>query len=859
VVPTLWRSSLRELAGHPVQAALSALGIALGVAVAVSIDLATAAADRALQLSVEAITGRTTHEVVGGPGGLPDALYTRLRVQLGIRRSAPVVEGYVTVDAAGGRVAGEESSGETLTLLGVDPLAEGPFRGYLGAVGGSQRGELSAFLTRPGAVILSADLARRLGIGLGDGFAVRAGGQVHKLRAVGLLQPADDPTARRLQDLLLADVSTAQEVLGRVGRLTRIDLILPSGKAGAERLARIRAALPAGAEVLPAASRGQALSEMTRAFDYNLKALSLLGVLIGMFLIYNTMAFMGVQRRGLVGAQRALGVTRSQILAQVLGQALFLGAVGTAAGLLAGFLLAEELVRLVTRTINDLYFVLAVRELAPGALTFAKGGLLGLGATVLAAAMPAREAASAPPSIALTRSASEVRLRRRLLATSLAGIAIVAAGGSLFALPSKSILLGHTGLFAIVVGSALLAPAAVAGSMALLQPMLGRCFGAIGRLAARGVTASLSRTGVAIAALAVAVSATVGVGVMIASFRDTVAHWLEYTLRADLYVSPRAEETDGQSGLEPALLQRLPQAPQVESLTTSRVQELRDPEGWTRVLALQIGPRAFGAFRFEEGAARSVWPAFRDQGAVIVSESYAYRHGLHPGSRLRLRTDRGEHWFPVAGVYYAYATDRGVVSMSRQTYERFWDDRGVSAVGIYAAPGADLEQLEQTLYRLAAGTQPIRIRSNREVRDLSLRIFDRTFKITEVLRLLAAIVAFLGVFSALMALQLERAREIAVLRATGLTPGQVWGLVTSQTGLMGLAAGLFALPLGIAMAAVLVFVINRRSFGWTLELHLPPQILIQGLLLALVAAVLAGLYPALRTARASPAEGLRQE
>jgi putative ABC transport system permease protein len=394
--------------------------------------------------------------------------------------------------------------------------------------------------------------------------------------------------------------------------------------------------------------------------------------------------------------------------------------------------------------------------------------------------------------------------------------------------------------------------------MRLLSPVLGRLFGVLGSLAARGVVASLSRTAVAIAALAVAVSATVGVGIMVESFRDTVTHWLKHTLRADLYVSLREEVSDGIT-LDPALVRRLAAAPGVASHSTSRRVQIESSEGLTYLVALSIGPPAYPAFRFKEGEPRSIWPAFQDGGAVIVSESYAYRRDLHVGSRVRLRTDRGERAFPVAGIYYAYATDQGVVTMSRKTYDRFWDDPGITGMGIYAAPGTDLDSLKDRLLRLAGTEQGIEISANRAILELSLAIFDRTFAITEVLRLLAGLVAFLGVLSALMALQLERTRELGVLRANGLTPGQLGGLIGAQTGLMGLAAGLIALPLGVVMALVLILVINRRSFGWTLEVQVPPEALIGGLVLALVAALLAGVYPALRMARTSPAEALREE
>jgi putative ABC transport system permease protein len=382
----------------------------------------------------------------------------------------------------------------------------------------------------------------------------------------------------------------------------------------------------------------------------------------------------------------------------------------------------------------------------------------------------------------------------------------------------------------------------------------------MGRLAARGVVASLSRTAVAIAALMVAVATALGVGLMVGSFRQTVVRWLETSLVADVYVSaPGPVGSRPDATLAPEVAARLARAPGIVAVGTYRRVEVRSAGGPTQLVALGTAAPSRRQFRFLEGAPAEVWSAFEDGGAAIVSEPYAYRRGLRVGSTLRLGTDRGERELPVAGVFADYGSDQGVVMVSRQTYEALWDDRGVSSLGLFAAPGKDVDALVAELRRLAGPGQAVLVRSNRALRESSLAIFDRTFAVTAVLRVLALVVAFVGVLSALMALQLERARELAVLRAQGLTPGQVWGVVTIQTGLMGLVAGLLAVPVGMAMALVLVFVINRRSFGWTLELALDPLVLAQGVGVALVAAALAGVYPAYRMARTPPALALREE
>lgn len=840
----LVRSSGRHLGRHPWLTALSLLGIALGVAVVVSIDLASTSALRAFEQSTETVAGTATHQLVGGPTGIPDSLYRELRLRPGAPLSAPVVEGSVRATRGDRR---------PLTVLGVDPFAEAPFRSY---TRGGASGSMDALLTEPGTVILPTSTARILGVGVGDSFEVTVGGLTHQLRVVSLLTPPDERTARALEGLVLTDVSTAQELLGKTGRLSRIDL-----KLGSEaELARLREWLPTGVEVARPSARGSTIDQMTRAFRTNLTALSLLALVVGMFLIYNTMTFSVVQRRGMLGRLRALGVTRGELFALVLGEAALLGAVGTVAGLLLGVLLGRGLVGLVTQTLNDLYFVVSVRRLSLEPWTLAKGLWLGLGATVLAALMPAWEAARSAPVTTMRRSTAEETTRNRAPKLALLGLILLGLGGGLLALPTHALLPAYAGLFAVMLGTALLVPWTTERLALGAARPLGAAFGMLGRMAARGVRASLSRTAVALAALMVAVATTVGVGLMVASFRGTVVTWLEASLQADVFVSPPSLiARRGYSPFVPGLAERVRTTPGVAASSTVRVVQISLEGIPTDLLAVDFAQGPERPYRLKEGTPDTVWRELEAPDTLIVSEPFSYHRGVHRGDTLRLPTDHGPQSFRVVGVYFDYGSDTGTVLLPRATYERYFDDRAVSGVALYAAPGQDVDALVKRVLERVGDAQTLNVRPNRALREGSLEVFDRTFTITQVLRLLAIGVAFIGVLSALMALQLERAREFAVLRATGLTPGQLWGLVSLQTGLLGLLAGLFAVPLGVALAAILVYVINQRSFGWTLQLALTPGVLAQALLLSLVAAALAGLYPAWRMARANPALALREE
>ena len=845
----LTRSSLRYLQQHRAQLVLSVLGIALGVAVVVAIDLAIQSSRTGFRISAETVSGRATHHLSSDGESLDETLFRRLRTELGVRDAAPVVEGFASSSAL---------PGLALRILGVDPFSEAPFRPY---VAGSPGGlDVSAFITTVGAVVLSSSTARAAGVQIGDSLPVLIQGRSWSLQVAGILVPEDRLARAGLGDLLLVDIASAQELLGLEGRLSRIDVRLPEGEAGVLAARRIRGTLPEGVRLEDAGTRTEVMSGMIAAFDLNLTALSLLALIFGMFLIYNAMTFSVVQRRALLGRLRALGVTRREILRVILAEALWIGVAGTAFGLALGAILGRGLVRLVTRTINDLYFAVSVEGVSLEPVIFAKGAVIGVAATLLAALAPALEAASAPPRVALLRSNTEQRARRGVSRAARAGATLVLAGGLILAIPSGSVLLGFLALFLVILGLALLTPAGTVVVVRACAPLLKRTAGVLGTMAARGVVTALSRTAPAIAALVVAVSVTVGLGVMIQSFRSTLVQWLDGTLQADVYVSLPGRQASRASGtLWPELIEAYVAHPAVVGHSTYRGTDFLNSAGAFRLVALDLDPRGERAFDFLEEASNGAIGAFRSGDGVIVSEPYAYRRGLGVGDDIEFSTPSGVHVLRVAGVFYDYGAEQGTVMMDRRLYDRLFDDAGVTSLGLFLADGADGAAVVSDLLGLVPEGRTVVARTNQVLRAASLEVFDRTFQVTAVLRMLAFIVAFVGVLSAFMALELERAREFGVLRAIGLTPDQVWKLVATQTGLLGLVSGLLAVPVGIVLSAVMIFVINKRSFGWTLHMELGPSVILQAVALALIGAILAGLYPAWRMSRTSPALALRAE
>ena len=842
---TLWRASIRYSFRHPWQLALSLLGIALGVAVVVSIDLSIDSARRSFVLSNQAVLGASTHRLRGGPTGIDEKLYVRLRAQVPGLRAAPVVEGF-----------GAGDDGVALRVLGIDAFAEAPFRPRLAEAAAASSGVLASLMTKPGTVLVSAATAARLDVGIGERFRILVNGRHRDLELVAMLETGDALGTASLADVIVTDIATAQELLDRVGRLSRVDLRLAEGE-----MAAIESLLPDAVRVERAGSGSKLAERMTGAFNLNLVMLGLLAVMVGMFLVYNTVTFSVVQRRQLIGTLRAIGVTRDQVFTLILVEAVLVALVAVVAGLALGVWLAEHLVGLVSRTINDLYFAVNVRELTVTPVILAKGAAVGLVAAIAAAAVPAFEATRAAPRVVMARSLVETRAHRRLPLVSIAGAFALLLTLLLVWLPGESPGLGFAALFALVSGCALLAPGATVVLLRILRPPFEFFGGWLGRLALRGVAANLSRTAVAIAALMVALSSTVGVGVMVDSFRRSVSNWLDLTMRADMYVG--LPGSPGERAIAPAIMARIAALPGVAEVSAGRgvhvVAELGSGARPVDVVVIRMARKSYAGFQLLQGEPSRAWSAFDAGGALLVSESLARREGLAPGASVRLQSDRGVRAFPVAAVFRDYGSEHGTIVMARTTYDRHWDDSAVSTLGVYAAEGADRAALGEAVRDAIGGDQQLSVRATGAIKKASMEVFERTFTITAVLRGLATIIAFVGILSALMALELERAKEMAVLRAQGLTPAQVWQLVQTQTGVMGLIAGLLSIPVGIALALMLILVINVRSFGWSMDVHVDAGVLLQALGLAVAAALLAGIYPAYRMARISPAGALRED
>lgn len=827
----LLRASLRYLARHRLQCLLAISGIALGVAMVIAIQLIQAGARDALARAFDSLLGSATHYLVADSGAIDENLLFSLRRSHPDWRPAPLVEGSVSI-------AGDEP--RALRVVGIDPISSA-------GDAAAPRFDSAALMRTPGAVVTDTRTAAALGLVVGEPFTVTHGTQRSRLTLIAATDALSDDGTPLPGNTLLVDIATAQEMLGRAGLLSRIALSAPSPAVSLQ--------LPpaAGVRVQTAAERRAGSAQLTRAFYTNLDALSLLAVLVGSFLIYNTVSFLVGQREHLFARLRALGASRRAILMLVLGEAALLGIVGGIAGNALGLVLANLLLGPVGVTLGDHYGTAAAGPRA-GLAVFGAGMILAVAAALAAAALPAWHAAGTRPARHLHGSRRDPWDYRP---ATVIGVLGLTTGAALLLVPSRSLALGFAALGSIMLGATLLTPLLLALLLRLVRMLSGTRLPLPERLAVDGTRRSPGPASVAVAALVAATATSIGVGLMVASFRVALVDWLDQLLRADVYVSQNVPEHTP-AALDPALRRELLADPRVHTLSSVRRERIATTDGTLRLVAYELPPAARAGFDFIAGNAVAVWRDWDDGDVVIVSEPFAWHHRVTAGATLVLATPSGRRRVRVAGIYRDYGSERGVVAISARNFERWWQDDRVHGVGLYLVPGTDSARLAETMQRRFADSG-LTVWSNRTVKDTSLRVFDRTFAITHALTFAAALIAALGVLNTLFALNLAHRREHATLRAVGLRRALLRRHLYAQTLVIWGSACLFAIPLGGVIAWLLIDVINVRSFGWSMPYAIDPVRVAGPCLMALAAALAATLVPAEQAVRLQPARVLRHE
>lgn len=866
----LYCALIRTHALHrPFRTALSIAGVALGVLASVAIGTANVQVLRSFEHAVTTIAGPATLEIVGHDLGVDESAITAARSVKGVVSAAPVIEESVVVTQG-------EQRGQVLQILGLDLLAETDRRGF--RISEPDTEAAIEALLAPDTLYLGRKIAGDWNLEVGSFIEVAAGGRLVRLRVAGIIQ-TESGRSSLWDRLAVMDIAAAQLLFQSIGRLDRIDLVTTPDRPLDDIVDSLHAVLPPHLIVQRPAQRTKQVENMVWAFQLNLSVMSWVGLLVGVFLIYNTIAFAVAQRRREIGIYRALGMTERRVAGLFLIEAGLLGLFGGLLGGLGGVWLARGLVSLVSRTISDLYAPVASNGLILSMdtltlMSVAKGVLLGTIISMVGALAPSVEAGRTVTARALAPGDYESAYQLRTGLWGLISLVLLVLTG----LCSLMGPIGNLPLFGYLATMCLL------GALSSFAPM---CIQALGmrrsrqesktmmlggslRLIAADQTARHpGRNAVTVSALMVGLSIMIGVVVMVRSFRDTVEVWVDETVMADLIVAPHSWLQGKQSGQASRAL------PGNWRWTLSAIDGIAAVDTYREVSVDVAGQQVAMVSRdlrlhaqrsrylMIHGDSSAALRRAAETGGALMSEVLADRLQLREGDKVFVTTPEGPAAVPVEGIFYDYATDGGKMVVDRAWYQQQWHDDRVTVFSIYLAAEADVEHVRQSIIARVAGldgmTLPPLVIRNHELRQEILEIFDRSFILTYVLEAIAVLVAMLGIVNTLVTAVMERRREFALLRAIGASTRQVEHLVLWEAAYLGLIGAVLGVAGGLLLALLLIHVINKQSFGWTIQMTVPGGVILQAVVLAVVAALIAGYWPARWAARQPVVEGLREE
>ncbi len=783
-----------SLVRNKARSALSVLAIALGVALGYAVALITGAAVNELALSVQFLSGDADLQVRGPRNGFDEAVYPQLARLPEVAVASPVVE-------ADAKLADRD---DVLKIIGVDVFRAGAVQPGLVAEAGDRLDHL-----RPEMLFVSSAAAGTLGVDRGGEIAFQVGLRTVTLHVAGVVPGGAQ------QRFAVMDIAGAQANFDRLGRVSRVDLRLRPGIDIEAAREQIQAQLPAGLAVQRPEAGVAASEGLSRSYRVNLNVLALVALFTGGLLVFSTQALAVVRRRSQLALLRVLGMTRRQLASLLVLEGAIVGIVGSALGLAGGFVLAQAAVRVIGADLGAGYFRGVAPALALAPIPLAIFFCLGVAIAMLASLVPALEAARAAPAAAL-KAGDEERAFSRLRPLWPAWVIIGAGATAALAPPVAGLpLFGYIAIALLVIGTLMLMPRIAVMLLAALP--LPR--GGPPRLALLQLRGAPGQVAVSLAAIVAAVSLMVSMAIMVASFRVSLDAWLERILPADLYVRAGAAGDTAYLGADDQA--RLTALPGVRRAEFQREQQLLLDPARPRVVLLARSIDAANLARQLQLVRGPVTVAPGAPPPVWVNEAMLDLYGFAPGERIELPIAGKPASFTVAGVWRDYARPQGAIVVERERYIALTGDRSATSGALWLASGVNPDELSRAIANDIPGGSKLEIAAPGEIREVSLKAFDRTFAVTYALELAAVVIGLFGLSSSFGALVLSRRREFGMLRHIGMTRRQIAAMLATE-GLTISAVGLLAgFGLGWLISLVLIHVVNRQSFHWGMELNVP--------------------------------------
>jgi putative ABC transport system permease protein len=861
LVSLLRHISLKHLILKKTQTFMAIFGICLGVAAMVSIDIVNASVLRSFEESINHITGRAVLQVTGAESGFPEQMLDRIQNVDGVEYAVPVIETNANL---------AQGSERAFAVLGVDVLQDNNIRDYSVRDESAEIPDPLLFLARPDSILLTREMASREGLKIDQKIRVQTVQGIKTFTIRGLLDP-DGPAKAMGGDIAVMDLYAAEMAFGKDGRIDRIDVSIQRGQSIDTVKDLIQKALPDGYNVDTPLGRSKQIENLMGRFRKSMDVISFMALFVGMYLIYNAVSISVVQRRKEIGILRALGATRAHIVTLFLGETVVIALVASLLGAGLGYLFAKLSIATVAQSVSDMYGRASADNLEFSLFHFLKNACIGIGASILAATLPARSTTRIAPVSAIRSlpfSPDGIVLKR---AVKIAALFLVSLSGLLLLMyktadRSSEIRSSATttgAMMLLVLGVSLSTPVFLQWFIRLFHRNVAPRLGVNGRLAGLNLEKNISRNAVAVGAVFFSICLSVSSSSMIFSAKQALLDYIDSVERSDILITaghPLASAGAHNIPMPGAMKQEIEQVPGVASADPFR--KLFINLAGRRVLLETIDTVRWlehNTCSVMEGRFEDIGKMLPDRDTVAVNEAFADRYRLKPGDSLNLPTPSGPRPFQLVAVIVSYASDSGVIIMDSHTYQRHWQDGVADMFSIYVKPGETIATVREAIRERFSRERKLFILPSQEFRAEIKNLLDRSFVMNNAVNVLTLIIAGFGIIVTLLASVFERTREIGLLRAIGMKRSQVSVLVITESLILGAAGGLLGSATGVMAGWINLEGFFRIDFGASISYQIHYVAVAWAMLLSAGLSVLAGFYPAKRAAKTNIVEALSYE
>lgn len=825
-----WQEKVRTL--------LTIFGIALGVAILVAIDLTSNTAVAEFDQTVQQVAGQSSVTIRGNAVPLEANLVYGLEKFEEVQQATPLIQETINVT--------KDDKSRRVLLLGFDLLqgdreASRVVRDY--EISLAEGIEFFDLFVNEGYVLVPYKLVDRLGLEAGNEIQTAISDK--PLIAAGIVSGPDLDLIRD-GDFIISDIAIADSILRRNGRIDQIDIITNSNIEENEAIASLKEKLPSNLIIEKPEQRGNNVDQMIAAFRFNLKALGHLSLLVGAFLIYNTMNISVLRRRPMIGTLRALGIKRNTIRFTFLAEGLFFGLIGGLIGIVLGTIMSALLLDLVTDAISINFFQSEANRLILSPMQYLTALSLGLLFSAIAAINPANEAAKTAPSNVMNSNISRTNKTTEFLYLGIAGFCLIASL-IILKLPVTPGIpwIGYTASTLIILSGLFISHRYLEYFLRSVKKIYSRLFKGEGLLAVAGIQGSINRTSVAVAGLFLSVAMCVSVSVMISSFRETVIVWMNQVLKADVYIVPDTT-VSAATGIDRELEAALLNVEGIEIIEPFQARVFEYNGRKARVAGGRFNQERFAANMIDKSITVEELSAAKESDHVIISEAFALKNKLEKGNTIELPSQSGSFKTEVAGVYYDYSSEQGYVVMDRLLFEKLYGAQQFDSIALFVEEGRKPQDIRESIQQLPIiqnGEVQVDMRLSGELRTFALTQFDKTFAITYALQLVAVGVAVLGIITTLLAQILDRRKELWTLRTIGASAKRIGKLILLESSIISIAGILFGVLMGLVLSYILTTIIMLQSFGWTIQFQVPVFVLVNISIVILIATLVSTIIP----------------